>query len=419
MKKFILILAFAVNAFAIKAQTWTQIPVPSNKKLLTIDFPSNMVGYIGGEDSTLLKSIDGGFSWQGVIMSGVTWFLGGTSIQKIRFTSELVGYMTVGPYGGTYKTIDGGSTWTPLVLSNGLCYNDGLFFFDENNGFIGGTGCFQGEMIDKMQAGILSGATLNAASFGNSSLIVDIDFYNANLGLAAASGGRIYRTIDGGANWDSISVYGFPLNSVAFVNDTLCYAGYSLGGSGFGLLQSLDGGLTWAEDFSAATFFYPDFHGIHVDGLNKVFVGAYSSGSSTGLIFESDSIGQWNYWGVDQGIYALSSTHDSIVFGVGDSGYVVVNHSIPTGRINSASKEELMEIYPNPFSESFTFQLDGKNESNFSLELFDVQGRLVKSTTSVIQNPFVLETGEIPRGIYQLRIIMDDGSMLLKKVVKQ
>lgn len=419
MKKLILILCVALGLKTAVAQTWTMIPVPSNKKLQTIDFPSNQVGYIGGADSTLLKSTDGGQSWQVINPSGINWFLGGSDIQKIRFVTEQIGFMTVGPYGGTYKTTDGGNTWTALSLSNGLCFNNGLYFFDENNGFIGGTGCFQGEMIDQMQSGNIVSCTLNAASFDNSSMITDIDFYNSSLGLAAALGGRIYRTTDGGNNWDSISVQGFALNSVAFVNDTLCYAGYSLAPGGFGILRSLDGGISWAEDFSSATFFYPNFFGIHVSNQNKVYAGAYSSNSQTGLIFESSAPGTWDYASVDQAIYSLASVHDSIVFGVGDSGYVVVNQPIPTSIQQQAVHQKQTSVYPNPFSNQIQLEFAGKDDKAIDLLLIDPKGRVVKALHYPAAQNCLLETEGLPSGFYTLQVLREGHEPEFHKMIKR
>ena len=64
---------------------------------------------------------------------------GGEHIINLQFISENVGYATVGPYTGTFKTVNGGLTWTPMP-DFVTCYNQGLFFFDELNGVVGGSG---------------------------------------------------------------------------------------------------------------------------------------------------------------------------------------------------------------------------------------------------------------------------------------
>jgi photosystem II stability/assembly factor-like uncharacterized protein len=110
MKK--LVLAFFVLQIGVgfAQTTWYEINTGTTKKLNTINFPTNLVGYIGGNDSLLLKSTDGGETWNELAYSGVTYYPGDEHILNLKFVTENIGYMTTGPYGGAYKTIDGGTT---------------------------------------------------------------------------------------------------------------------------------------------------------------------------------------------------------------------------------------------------------------------------------------------------------------------
>ena len=55
------------------AQSWNQITVPTAEHLIDIEFPEGTagVGYIGGDNLVLLKTIDGGLSWFSVDYSGI------------------------------------------------------------------------------------------------------------------------------------------------------------------------------------------------------------------------------------------------------------------------------------------------------------------------------------------------------------
>lgn len=380
MKKIGLLQLLLLAAFFTTAQNWYQIPSGTNVRLNTIDFPSATVGYIGGNDSTLLKTTDGGETWNAVNFSGVTFYPGGEHIVKLQFVSETTGFMTVGPYSGSYKTTDGGQTWTLLALSSNLCYNEGLYFTDANNGFIAGSGCFQGELVDRLANGTWSAATISTSTFDANSIVTDIDL-RGNIGLASSFGGRFLRTTNGGANWDTIpSSLGSstPILSVAFVDDTLCYAGYDQNGSGFGILRSVDAGLTWAQEVDMATFFYPVYYGIHPASNGTVFVGAKPSWDDSGLIFRRTPDGVWNYDGVDQPIYELSSYADSVVFAVGDSGYIVTN--VPPAQLSindlMISPDELL-AFPNPVSGILHVAGTIEPESFFTIHTTD--GKLVTS----------------------------------------
>jgi photosystem II stability/assembly factor-like uncharacterized protein len=383
MKTLLLNLALILLATAAGAQTtWYEIPTGTTKKLNTIHFPSSSVGYIGGNDSILLKSTDNGETWNEVPYTGVTFVPGGANIVNLKFVSETTGYMTVGPYTGVYKTTDGGLTWTPLTPAGNLCYNEGLFFFDEQNGFLGGAGCFQGETIEKMTDGTLATTTINTPSWDAADLVVDIDFLDADFGLAASYGGRILRTTDGGLNWDTIpSSLGpdYPLTGIAVIDDTLAYASYSNLGSGFGLLRTIDGGLTWAEDFNSATFAYPAFLCVHEATNGNVYSGAQPSWGTGGMIFENTGPDAWAFYDTDHPINDMGSHSSNTVFGVGDSGLVVVNQLPSTLSVAAENNlDQNLLVYPNPVNDLLTIQVpQGLNGEHATLYVYAASGELI------------------------------------------
>jgi photosystem II stability/assembly factor-like uncharacterized protein len=420
MKTILFLSAFLLLYVAASAQPWYQIPTGTTKQLNSISFPSSSVGYIGGNDSLLLKSIDGGQSWSELNYTGVTFNPGADSILEVKFVSELIGYMTVGNYGGVYKTINGGLAWVEIIPAGILCFVEGLFFFDENNGFVGGAGCFQGETIDKMTGGVMSTTTINTPSLDASDLVVDIDFLNTGFGLAASHSGYILRTTNGGTTWDTIPTglnSGVPLTSVAIVDDTLAYAGYNDLGSGFGILRTIDAGLTWTQDINSATFYYPAFHSVHVAGNGNVYSGAQTSWGTSGLIFESTGAVLWNYYDVDQPIYGMASYNGSTVFGVGDSGYVVVNQ-IPSSLsvFEDQKEQEALMVYPNPVKNNLTIQIPERIVGHvYSIGIFNLAGQEIYSVQT---NSSTIEVGDLTSGIYFVRLTSENNSWTAK-IVKQ
>lgn len=71
------------------AQDWFQVESGTLNDLKVIDFPTNLVGYIGGEDSLLLKTIDGGQTWERINYSGVNFVESG-GFNDISLTSNLL-----------------------------------------------------------------------------------------------------------------------------------------------------------------------------------------------------------------------------------------------------------------------------------------------------------------------------------------
>ncbi|MES2557079.1 MAG: YCF48-related protein [Bacteroidota bacterium] len=418
MKKTVfLFLALLTGGMSATAQSWFQVPTGTTKKLNTIDFPSSTVGYIGGNDSLLLKTTDGGQTWNPVAFSGITFYPNGEHFVKLQFITETIGFAAVGPYSGSYKTTDGGLTWTVLPLSGNLCFNQGIYFSDENNGVIGGSGCFQGELVDRLSGGTWSAATIaSAAPLNSLNMITDIDF-RGSLGLASSQGGRFLRSTDSGQTWDSIaSPHGnsVPLLSIAIIDDTLCYAGFDhMDGSGFGLLRSHDAGLTWSDEMEMATFAYPDYYGIHLAVNDNVYAGAKSYLGGGGMIFTRNN-GGWIFESVDQAIYDFSSYGDSVVFGVGDSGYVVTNVPLAILSADELTGDLIdFTVSPNPTDGKITFSTEFS--ANASYLLFTTEGKTVGEGKLSEQE---LDLTLLPAGSYIVRI-KDAESIFTTRVIRQ
>jgi photosystem II stability/assembly factor-like uncharacterized protein len=378
MKLFLttLILTLSLNLFA---QTeWFEIPTGTEKQLNTISFGSSSVGYIGGNDSLLLKTIDGGETWDELEFTGVSFSLSSEHIKNLKFVDENVGFMTIGPSNGAYKTTDGGSTWMALTFAGTMCYNQGLFFWDADNGFVGGSGCFQGEHIEMYSNGNLSPVTINTPSFMAEDLVLDIDFLNTEFGLAV-SPSRFLRTTDGGLSWDTIpSGITDLLTSIEIVNDTLAYAGYiDEESAGYGLMVTHDGGLTWGSETQMATFLYPDYNDVHETANGYLYSAAHSVSAGVGMIFENTGEGWW-YYEAGQALRALDSYGDSTVFAVGDNGFVITNKDFEVNVAEKFFDNEPLSIYPNPAQDEIQFSIPGSSTSRSTqISIYNLEGKLV------------------------------------------
>ena len=109
------------------------------------------------------------------------------------------------------------------------------------------------------------------------------------------------------------------------MNENLVYVGYRSSELSLGLLRSDDGGLSWTYDLESTTFYYPNFNALHVSGNDYLYVGADTDLDPNGVIFEKSTGDLWNFYPVDERIFGLSSYRDSIVWAVGENGYIVVN----------------------------------------------------------------------------------------------
>jgi photosystem II stability/assembly factor-like uncharacterized protein len=145
--------------------------------LSVVDFLDENLGYAGGSTNVLLKTADGGVTWEQLTMpagqaadgigavdvvdiyrvwvgygdgtlwftndGGLTWtqrnaplLLGWTAVLDIQFANPLVGYL-VGETGKMLRTIDGGFTWedVPVPTTSQLL---AVWVCDSNNAFAAG-----------------------------------------------------------------------------------------------------------------------------------------------------------------------------------------------------------------------------------------------------------------------------------------
>ncbi len=92
--------------------TWIEHTQLTEKSLNTIYFIDPQNGFVGGNDGLLLRTTDGGISWD-IIDIGILY----SSIQDIEFIDSSIGYLLSSNMGGSskvYTTDDGGESWNFL-----------------------------------------------------------------------------------------------------------------------------------------------------------------------------------------------------------------------------------------------------------------------------------------------------------------
>jgi hypothetical protein len=200
-----------------------------------------LIGYSIGSQGTLLKTIDGGSSWD-LHGTGIS-----SMIQEIYFHDTNHGFAVGGFSGGyMYETFDGGLTWTEITVS-ASSFLQGITFSSPNIGYAVG---WDGDIFKTTDAGVNWTQQTPVQVYGN----MDVHFTNDNTGYIVggeAAVAEIQKTIDGGNSWVSQSpVVNHGLIGVHFPSAN---TGFAVGGGGTILNTSNAGGLTISEIESNST----------------------------------------------------------------------------------------------------------------------------------------------------------------------
>lgn len=177
-------------------QTWSKIFTPSRKlEITSVYFINDLLGFCVG-DNVIYKTTDGGQHWTENQISNL-----GGKMMKIKFSDNLNGFI-VCMFDKILKTTDGGNTWQVTSPNR----NNGYYALSSYNGINYVSG--QGKILKSVDNGTTWAELSNAPKD-----IYDIHFTAQNVGYAFGRGnysggdfgryyGAMYCTNNGGDTWN-------------------------------------------------------------------------------------------------------------------------------------------------------------------------------------------------------------------------
>ena len=103
-----------------------------------------------------------------------------------------------------------------------------------------------------------------------------------------------------------------------------------------------------------------------------------------------------------------------------DSDYVKAVDYTTVKELNLGG--EMVTLYPNPAKDLVYIKLDAKNESNISVELFDMFGKKILSENyNAIQSEFKtgIDVARLNRGVYFMKIKLNSGEARIKLILSE
>jgi photosystem II stability/assembly factor-like uncharacterized protein len=171
-------------------RSWTpqRLGTSASETLHRVQFADSLTGWISG-DSTLLRTVDGGRTWQRLPFPA--------DLREIQFTSTRNGWAARGSE--VLRTTDGGSTWQ-AVSSPSYELIERLWFAGDSVGW----------KLIKYSTTIHitrdGGRSWAVQPFDGAPSIHQMRMVDERTGYAVGAGGAVYRTTDGGARWQRDSV---------------------------------------------------------------------------------------------------------------------------------------------------------------------------------------------------------------------
>lgn len=339
------ILVLAVGVLAAQPQ-WTSQSTPTSERLRGVSAVDENVAWASGNKGTVLRTLDGGRSWQ-VVFGPLTEPLDFRDVEAIDANTAYVLSIGPGEQSRIYKTTDGGKNWMATFRNSepGGFY-DAIAFWDGQTGLAMGDpvgGRFTivrttngGRTWTSTPPEGMPPALPNEGAFAASGTCLVVQgTRRAWFATGGAARARVFRSVDGGLTWqvsDTPLAAGTPSAgafSLAFSDDGL--HGIVVGGdyrretaSSDNIAVTHDGGATWSpgairlRGFRSAVAFVPGRQA-------RILLTVGPAGSD----WSGDGGATWTAVG-DEGFHALSiARRGEAAWAAGEQGRIAKLATVP------------------------------------------------------------------------------------------
>ena len=392
---------------------WTVLSSGTSESLKSVYFTDANNGFVGGSN-TFLKTTNGGITWSVIPIGGLFIF------HSIDFPSPDTGYAVGwGIDGSIYKTTNTGITWTPYTgYINGELST--VSFTDNNTGFTAGnwnsTGSGSGCDIYKTTDGgtnwnLIAGPMLNYHLY--SSFFTDSDT-GYEVGQKNSVGKFIMKTNDGGTTWDTLLIggSGFRLVSVFF---TTADTGYAVGLGGT-ILKTTDGGTTWTEMWGGKDW---DFTSVFFSSSDTGYIVGHDYPDTNNIILKTMNGGiTWT-----EQYSGTNVILESVFFTSADTGYIVGwggtilkttnGGSFPVRINDNYQTSNNLTIYPNPANNDITIETPTKGY----LSILNTSGQQLLQQ-EITEPTTTIDVSGRKSGVYLVKVVGEKG-VQVGKFIKQ
>lgn len=396
VKLHLTLLVLIISSQVQSQHTWVNLDSPTQKNLNSVDFISDNIGIVVGDNGTILRTTDGGLNWDQIVNST------SNDLRGVSFTGSNTVF-AVGTGSTVIKSNDQGLSWTPVTIPG--------IYYDLNDiaiGHVFGNGIITGQ----------TNAIIATDDFGETWSIVQdgymSDFFETELfpeaGGVVIGWNSIFQPLLGysvnGQDWDYCNFYptwgGVMYEGVAKggrfsdSNSGFIVGTYFVPGGGF--LAAFGG---WSNNSWNAQSFPEPLNDIDFLDLFAVTIG------NNGYIAESEDGGiNWNSLNLN-----LSPSDLNAVYLTGNSGYIVGNDGVILKKVSSISihgYDNKIKCFPNPCKNALSIKWP-ENNAIMHLEILNLSGvKVFEKEIQSIEEQISLNVENLEPGFYILRLITED-----------
>ncbi len=396
-------LVVQVNAQLVHQSSGTE------KRLLTLHFLNENEGWAGGNDGTILKTVNGGNTWTSQNIGTLV------NIHSIFFIDSLIGWAvlyewTPNRHGSIIHSTDGGESWNVQFSIQGYTFHS-IHFNDENNGWVVGS---SGIAFLTTNGGY---TWLQQYPNTQGGWLWPVFFIDNNIGWTAGDPlFGMFKSTDGGNSWSSTSLPVVErVYSLIFLDHQIGWLSAAQGQ----IAKSIDGGISW-EIVQSGTSQY----------LRDIYFLDYNIGWSVGyngtIIYSTDGGNYWNdqFSGTSSDLYSVQFIDDQIGWIVGDNGIILKtnNGGIPVELVSFSAQQNENEIQLSWITatetNNFGFEVERRNSDEWE-QIGFVEG--VGTTTEIQYYSFTDNNSELKLSdkiSYRLKQLDLDGTYEYSKEVE-
>jgi photosystem II stability/assembly factor-like uncharacterized protein len=368
--------------FAANSQ-WSEQTSGQTTALYSISAVDDNIAWIGGAGGKVLRTTNGGTTWTSVGGGAI----GAADVYNIFAINDQTALCTTSPAATfVYRTSNAGATWTQVFTQTGG-FMDAIWMTSATNGFM----------------------------------------YGDPVGTRWS----LWKTSNGGVNWDSTGLYQAQVSGEAGWNNAMYVSGTSIyfGTNAVRLYYSSNNGSNWITQTTPVLNQYAIWFNSSTSGLSGgTGINSTTNGGTNWTVLTAPGTGNvagitgvgTNYWFVRQatGIYRTTNNGTSWtteytapagnflhiakarsgnrLWAVRQNGGISKSDGlvgINPVSIEIPSSFSLDQNYPNPFNPSTTFRFNVPSASQVSLKIYDMLGNEI--STVVNEN--------LQAGIYEVK----------------